>query len=160
MIEWKHWSEGQWANIPGRTLWTLAIDVSKHALTEEKAKSECTVLCEKLQELIAALPAAKATPGEFAQLQKQISSCIPAVDAVKLAKGSQDKEAVENAEALQKMMDQLLAVLLEFHDKGSGMQQFPKEIASLWLNTDDIKLELPSASLECFFKSAIAGHAC
>lgn len=131
----------------------------KHALTEEKAKSECTVLSERLEELISAIPAAQPRPGELAQLQNKISTCVPAVDAIKLAKGSNDNEAVENAEALQKKMDQLLAVLLEFHDQGSGMEQFPKEIESLWLNTDAIKLELTPASLGCFFKSAVAGQA-
>ena len=134
--------------------------MSKHALTEEKAKSECTVLSDRLQELISAISAAKARPGELVQLQKQISTCVPAVDAIKLAKGSSDKEAVDNAEALQETMDQLLAMLLEFHDKESGMEQFTKEIGSLWLNTDDFKLELTSASLECFFKAAIAGQGC
>ena len=39
--------------------WATAMDVSKHAMTEQKAKSECKVLSEKVESLISALPSAK-----------------------------------------------------------------------------------------------------
>ena len=142
----------------GRTLWATAMDVSKHAMTEQKAKSECKVLSEKVESLISALPSAKATSPMLTMLQKQICSCIPAVDAVNLALVSKDEEAVANAQVLRGILDKLHGALGEFHEKEAGVEQVSKEIASLWLNTDNIKLQLSASSLECFFKSTIAGQ--
>lgn len=142
----------------GRTLWATAMDVSKHAMTEQKAKSECKVISEKVESLISALPSAKATSPMLTMLQKQICSCIPAVDAVNLALVSKDEEAVANAQVLRGILDKLRGALGEFHEKEAGVEQVSKEIASLWLNTDNIKLQLSASSLECFFKSTVAGQ--
>lgn len=142
----------------GRTLWATAMDVSKHAMTEQKAKSECKVLSDKVESLISALPSAKATSPMLTMLQKQICSCIPAVDAVNLALVSKDEEAVANAQVLRGILDKLHGALGEFHEKEAGVEQVSKEIASLWLNTDNIKLQLSASSLECFCKSTIAGQ--
>lgn len=135
-----------------RTLWTAAVEASKQFLTVEKAMGECTTQMEALGEVMNAIPTV--TAATLPDLIKKILGCSRAVDAMNIARNSDDPNGPAKSDLLKAELGKLWDLLAK--DQEAVTANFKNEVSNLWM-TGEQTVALQPEAVQHFVKAALHG---